>query len=225
MADYIHKNIICAAYVHVEIDGLDTEGRTELLNSLKSFALQRAKFFLYDDIEIDVDSKEGSLKVYMTILGTLGALYHGVAEYPHFKEGAMAIYDDSKRMSEVMVSEILFESKARGPQIVRSEARTGIVGSLRKLIGELEAVRAANGIQTQSWMAERLTRASKDAQTLLNNLNAEGDKILVANGLTEVVEQLPHVPQAPKKGRPFEHAIANYKSERRRLLGIVKQNK
>jgi len=158
VADYINKNILCQAYLHFETDEDSAEHRRAYLKYLQSFADQRAKFFLYPDVELESKSKPGTITAYISILGTIKALhaaalvtllYTGVTGYPKFRAGVVAIYDDVKRLAEVLISEGLFSAKTRRPQIIRLEARTGVIGTLRNIVADADAIKAQNGIRTE----------------------------------------------------------------------------
>lgn len=215
MADYISKNILCQAYLHVEgeeSEGVDT---ANVLPELRDFAATRAAFFLYPDVELDTSSKEGSLIVYVTVLGTIGAL---IIKYPEFRAGVIAIYDDVKRFSEYLVSEGLFKTHSRKKEIVRVEARTGVIGSLRKIISDIDSVRRENGVRSERWMAERLEKISDQIEVLRKNLHAEEDRELVREGLRQMILDLPKSPAVRlNHTRSDEHASA-YVALRRELL-------
>lgn len=132
MADYINKNIICQAYVHVDPEDVSEELLVDLRSHLENFVKSRSEFFLFPNPEVSIELKEGSIKIYATILGTFGALYGAVANYPSFREGVGLIYEDTKRLSEYIASESIFTTKARHNQVIRVEARTGVIGSIKK---------------------------------------------------------------------------------------------
>jgi hypothetical protein len=215
MADYINKNILCQAYLHVEgeeSEGVDT---ANVLPELRDFAATRAEFFLYPEVELDTSSKEGSLIVYVTVLGTIGAL---IIKYPEFRAGVIAIYDDVKRFSEYLVSEGLFKTHSRRKEIVRVEARTGVIGSLRKIVSDIDSVRRENGVRSERWMAERLEKIGEQIDVLRKNLHSEEDRELVREGLRQMILELPKLPAVRlHHTRSDEHASA-YVAFRRELL-------
>jgi hypothetical protein len=221
MADYIDKNILCEAYIHIEPEEWLTQSQDQYLTELKSFATSRGRFFLYDDIELDLSHKEGTLTVYVTILGTIGALYKGVGKYPKFREGAVAIYDDVKRFAEMVISEGLFGAKARRDQIVRLEARTGVVGSLRHIVSLLDSVRREDGSSGIRGMTSRLKAAEEAAYELISNLNSEEDREFIRTGLEQLAEQLPAVPSPHKRKRNDPKQVGQYKIARASLLASL----
>jgi hypothetical protein len=214
MADYINKNILCEAYLHIHPQHMDQERQAALLNNLRDFTTQRARFFLYEKVELDLRHKKGSLTLYVTILGTVGALYKAIGAYPKFREGAIAAFDDVKRLAEVIISEGLFDARARRTNIVRLEARTGVVGSLRKIVSQLDLVRQSDGARSARWMAAHLDQAFEDIRTLMENLRSEADRDFVAEGLAGLVDQLPVEPSPVRKKKNDPRDIEAYKRVR-----------
>jgi len=90
MADYIDKNILCQAYVHIRLPGPTSEEKLAAIKQqLTEFAAVRARFFIYPEIDVDIEFKEGSLKSYITILG---AIYAAICNYGSFRSGVDALY-------------------------------------------------------------------------------------------------------------------------------------
>ncbi|MGY0627641.1 MAG: hypothetical protein ACW7DS_18170, partial [Paraglaciecola chathamensis] len=128
MADYINKNILSQAYIHVEPTELETEEQlVEFKKHITEFARSRTNFYLHPDVSIEIEFEEGSLKARITVMGTLFLLMQGVANYPDFREGVGLIYNDSKRLAEYMISEAQFFAGSKHQDVIRLEARTGVV--------------------------------------------------------------------------------------------------
>ena len=109
MADYIHKNILSQAYIHVEPTELDSEQQLiEFKEHIAEFARSCMNFYLHPEVSIEIELEEGSLKAEITVMGAIYLLMQGVANYPSFQEGVGLIYNDSKRLAEYMVSEVQF---------------------------------------------------------------------------------------------------------------------
>lgn len=217
MADYIDKNILCQAYIHIEPENLSESQYSTYLEHLRVFAIARTRFFLYQEAEIQVEYKEGSLKAYITVFGTLTGLYAGIAQYPDFKAGAVAIYEDSKRLSEYLVSEGLFSAGAKHDQVLRVEARTGIVGSLRGVVADLDYIQRLNGTADQKTIADRMARVRADVQALTDNLHTEEDVKLVRVGLLEMSGGLPSAPSPGPGRKNSESVVAMYREEKAKL--------
>ncbi len=222
MADYIDKNILCQAYIHVEPEEITDKFLKELSDHLKSFVHSRAEFFLYPDPEIDIELKDGSIKLYATVLGTISTLFVGVANYPDFREGAILIYEDVKRLSDYIASESLFSTRARHDQVIRVEARTGVIGSVRKIVGEIDAVGSMNGVEYADRLANKLGECKEGVLKLLDNLYAEEDIALVKDGVLGLLEKLPNTPTPPpNKQNPSAHVLS-YRKELEAIKKVLK---
>lgn len=135
VADYIDKNILCEAYVHVELpETVTREELDKIKEQLRLFTEARAKFFVYPEVDVEVEFREGSLKSYLTIAG---AIYIAIGNYGDFRSGIDILYTDIKRLADTLVSETLFMTRARHHSIKRTEARTGVIGSLKVLVDDL----------------------------------------------------------------------------------------
>lgn len=223
MANYIDQNIICQAYIHVEPVNLPDEALEGYREYVKEFVEARGKFFLYPDVEIDVELKEGSLKSYATVLGTISALYAGIAQYPDFRSGVSLMYEDCKRLSESIVSESLFMARARNNEVIRVEARTGVVGSLKKAVSDIDAIAKQNGEISPKEMARRLEDVRDDILKLSDNLHSAEDKKLVAGELAKLLQETPTSPKPRPGGKDDPDSILWYRNERRQLISRLQQ--
>ncbi|MBK4989206.1 hypothetical protein [Pseudomonas sp. S36] len=214
MADYINKSIICQAYLHLDPAPEDLND-DELKEALQEFLGVRAEFFLYKEVGTDVELKEGSLKIYLTIAGSI---YAGISQYPSFREGIDLFATDAKRMSEYAISESLFITKSRHDCILRTEARTGVCGTLKKIADEIDAIRRQNGEIDPSRLIEKMEKLKKVIFTFKDNVNSAEDKAWVFPQLKGYAEE-----QIPKraKARPGEavsQEIQEAFTKERRLL-------
>ena len=222
MANYINKNILCQAYIHVEPDEITEELLENLQNHLESFVKTRAEFFLYPNPEINIELKEGSIKVYATILGTVTTLFAGIANYPDFREGAILLYEDTKRLSDYITTESIFTTKARHNQVIRIEARTGVVGSLRKIVGELDALKSMNGKEYANTHSDKIIDIKDQTLKLIDNLNSIDDVSLVKEGLLSIVTELPNLPLPPNKKTNSDEAILLYQRELEAMKAVLR---
>lgn len=219
MADYINKNILSQAYIHVEPEALDSEEAiAEFKEHITEFARSRSNFYLYPDVSIEIEFEEGSLKARITVLGTVFLLMQGVANYPDFREGVSLLYNDSKRLAEYMVSEAQFFAGSKHENVIRLEARTGVVGSLQKVILQLEQIkRGAGGTMLASDLTVKLGKAQDEIQDLLDNLQDPKDHELIKNGLAGVVGEIPRNPKPPREKTNGPLAVSGYQERRLRL--------
>lgn len=221
MADYINKNILSQAYIHVEPTGLKTPEQLDQFKShITEFARSRSNFYLNPEVSIEIEFEEGSLKSRITILGTLALLIQGVSNYPDFREGVGLIYSDSKRLAEYIVSEAQFHARSKHADVIRLEARTGVIGSLHKVILQLEQIkRGASGGMLARDIAPKIDKAQEEIEMLIENLQSEEDSDLVSHGLLDLVKEIPENPKPPKDKTNSPVAIQNYQSRRTKLRG------
>lgn len=219
MADYINKNILSQAYIHVEPTSLETEEQlAEFQENITDFARSRSDFYFHPDVSIEIVFEEGSLKARVTVLGTLFLLMQGVSNYPDFKEGVSLIHNDSKRLAEYIVSEAQFIAGSKHQNVIRLEARTGVVGSLHKVILQLEQIkRGASGSILAKDLISKLDKAQEEIETLVDNLQEQPDIDLVRNGLADVVKEIPENPKPPKDKTNSPATILEYQRRRRKL--------
>ncbi|WP_207807945.1 MULTISPECIES: hypothetical protein [unclassified Pseudomonas] len=214
MADYINKSIICQAYLHIDPvpENLD---EAALKAELESFLGVRAEFFLYKDVGTEVELKEGSLKIYLTILGTL---YAGIAQYPDFRQGVELFAADSKRVSDYAVSESLFLTKSRHDCVLRTEARTGVCGTLKKIVDEIDFIKRESGAADPSRLIARMEALKKDIFIFKDNVTDPADKEWVFPQLKQYAdEQLPKR-AVPKKDEFVSEEIRGAYTRERGLL-------
>ncbi|MGO4746513.1 hypothetical protein [Serratia quinivorans] len=155
MANYIDSNILSQSYVHVEPTWLTSVTNEQkeaelqrIKDSITEYAQKRLKFFLYDDVDIEVEFEDGSIKAKITAYGKVCVLLsaltpagHVVANYPQYREGVKAIISDVHKIGNVVNSEVLFQTQSRSKdEIIRVEARKGIVGSLEKIHNKMTSI-------------------------------------------------------------------------------------
>lgn len=208
VADYIDKNILCQAYVHVELpDDMTPEKLAEIKEHLTIFATLRGKFFVYPDVDVGVEFREGSLKAYISIAGIIIVAIEG---YGGFREGIDYLYTDVKRLADSLVSESLFMTKTKHQQIVRTEARTGIIGSLKVLIDDMNNLEASVGQIPTDEAARRIKRIKDDAEVLLTNVRSEDDADNIEGEIAEFAKKLPNKWPTPTDRRPDDSATITY---------------
>jgi hypothetical protein len=206
MADYIDKNILCQAYVHIDLpEGITPEELDAIKNQLREFTEQRAKFFVYPDVEIEIEFREGSLKSYISIAG---AIYLAIAQYGSFRGGVDYLHTDIKRLADSIVSETLFMTRARHDHIRRTEARVGIVGSLKSLTDDMNMFSAILGGIAVDEAAVRLNSLKEDSDRLLENVRDPRDQQEIEDAICDFTDTLPTRCPYPKDKSPDAAAVA-----------------
>lgn len=179
MADYINGNILCQAYVKIDapfesIDDIDAVKR-----ELTEFVRSRGEFYLYESVEVRTEVREGSI-IQLLSLGGAITLCTALAKYPSIRAGAIALYGDVKRLADSFASEAIFRSKARRTDVVRIEARTGVIGSFKSLVDRLDRLDQVGSKTPLERISTFLDAAAKRASMLFASLEAEEDKAMVA---------------------------------------------
>ncbi|EOV9695011.1 hypothetical protein ACN5OH_002231 [Cronobacter turicensis] len=208
MADYINSNILSQSYVHVEPEWLltvDGEKKQESIerirNIIKAHAEERMRFFLYDDVDIEVTFEDGSIKAHITAYGKICVLLTAlnpvgnfVANYESYRNGIKTIVSDVARLSDVVNSEVLFQTKSRSKsEIIRVEARKGIVGSLdniNKKINEISYKTKTHKKNSVMSIYNSILELHKNILELMDNVNDADDKELVRTALIDGVKNL-----------------------------------
>lgn len=219
MADYINKNILSQAYIHIESDLLDSEEKAiEYKKRLTEFATSRSSFFLSPDAPIEIELEDGSLKARVTVMGTLLLVLQGISNYKDFREGIQLLYSDAKRVTEYIISESLFMAGARQEKAIRIEARVGIIGSIQKIINQLDAINhGAKGASYAKNLSEKLVEVQAEIDKLLENIADEDDKSFVSDGLHDISEEIPNYPTPPKDKSNEPIYIASFQRQRKKL--------
>lgn len=210
MADYIDKNIITQAYLHLDIDNISAQELTLLKTKLTEFLRSRTDFFLYADAETQIDFRDGSLKIYANILGTVSSLYGAIALYPDFREGTQLLYSDAKRLSEYVIAESLYLTKARHKETIRLEARVGVIGSIQKINSLLISINSMIGYKPLKEINRKISMTKSEIIKLYENLKSEEDKKLVASGFLELANKLPETPKIARDDEGGHQYLAAY---------------
>ena len=212
--------------MHVKPTAFETEEDLEKFKAnLTQFTKSRVEFFLSPDLPVEIEFEEGSLIARVTVMGTIGLLFTGISNYKNFREGIQLIYSDSKRLTEYIISETTFQSGSRQQNVIRLEARVGIIGSIQKVINQLESIkRGANGSMMASDVSKKIDEASRDLKKLFKNINDENDKELVRAGLESIAEEIPETPKAPKAPKDkvnSEQAILLFTRKRKAIQSYL----
>jgi hypothetical protein len=201
VADYINSNILCESYIHVEPDWLKQVSdviRKEKLSLIKSeiedFADKRIKFFLSDDVVIEIIFTEGSIKAWITAYGPIILLIgSAILNYSSFRESVKQLASDMHRASTMLSSEMLFQTNSRNKsEILRIEARKGIIGSLERINNKIDFIDSqldGKDLSPTSINGDLLELNDMILMLLSNLKNAE-DKKLVASALSDGVSKL-----------------------------------
>lgn len=223
MADYIDTNILCEAYLHIgkDLGSIPEKRLKEIEIYLKDFTSERARLFLYEGTDTEIEFIDGSIKSYVKILGTVSALYAGIANYPSFREGIKFIYADAKRFSEYITSEVLFKLNSKSTDILRIEARVGVIGSIYKIVNKLERLQNMFGDSDISRTNNLFLEIMDDIRNLNEVIQNKQDKKLLKTGFLDMSRGIPEKPRQPEKRKhPMSDAIL-YIRRRKRLIEFI----
>lgn len=205
MADYINSNILSQSYVHVEPEWLASisgKVKQEEIEKIKEIitthAKERMKFFLYDNVDIEVVFEDGSIKAKITAYGHIGvfllALGHGITNYPEYSNGIRAIVTDVAKTSELVNSEILFQTKSKHKhEIIRIEARKGVIGSLHNINKKINSIsdKTKNHKDNDpSLIYQMILDLHEDILSLMDKINDKNDKELIRTSLMDGVKNI-----------------------------------
>lgn len=221
MANYIDKEIICEAYVHLDVDESMTDAQIEKFKiQLKAFFDARVKFLLGEDVLTQIETADGSLKVKLTAFAGIAALLGtAVLKYPDFRNSVKAIYEDSRMLAEATNLETVFVTRTPSCDRLHSEARTGIIGRTAKLVSGLETLKSkVEGLKAPTTRADvreldlvasAVSKFDEESRRLLEKVNSDADRFCLARGLFEAAKQFPEILPAEVefKNTPLKQAI------------------
>lgn len=205
MAKYINKAIICEAYIHLEIDeSFSPEKINKIKIDLKNFFDARVKFLLGENVQTEIETETGSLKVKLKAFAGIATLLGGaVISYPSFRDAVKVLHEDSKLLAEATNLETIFVTKTPSCDRLHSEARTGLIGRISKLITNVESLRdQVNNLPAPSKKSDLnkisettliVIRLTNESEKLLSKIKTDEDRFCIAKGIHSVFNQLPEI--------------------------------
>ena len=117
-------------------------------------------------------------------------------------------------------------TKSRHDTTIRTEARVGIVGSLKSSMDRLAFIQSQMGIVSLQVTTKQIEEVRADIERLIKNLNDPSDPPYVAAELCKLVrELLPVKPiHDPKKPPPSDRMIAAYHRARLELINELNKD-
>jgi len=199
MADYIRKNILSQSYIHVEPEWLSNVSQkekektiNEILQRITSFSDERIRFFLDDDVDIDIRFEDGSIRAWITTYGPILLLIGStITNYSSFRESIKHLVADSQRVADMVNTEVIFQSKSRSrDEILRVESRKGVIGSIERINNHIDAIRGKlkRGDCSPTLMNEDLLELNKLILELFSNVKDKDDAKLIASALHDGID-------------------------------------
>jgi len=190
LANYINSPILFESYVHLDAHFDDADDAHESLSQeLHEYLQERAGHFLYDSVTTDVKFKEGSIKAYATVRGSLRKCLGPV--YEDFSKEIYRLYWFSKRLSDAAVMEVTFRTGTYLKAIERTEARPGIVGTTKRVIDAFLAIKQVENEKTALIVLRRIKLLPRAIKNLVDLLGYEEDVILIKTECRELLKTTP----------------------------------
>lgn len=188
MANYVKKTIISESYAHIEVVELTEAEKIDFEVSIKAYQAPRAKRMLGLDVEPVVRTEDGSLKVYLTVFGSVA---EALGDFDDFRAALTGLYQSSRMVADACNLESLFLSGASKRNLIRAEARTGVVKQIRD-ISDL-AVYMNDTLETfaHKRLSGMVLDLEKKCIKLNFNLTLAKDRVLVWQNLMPSLKKLP----------------------------------
>lgn len=190
MANYINKTILSESYAHIDRVELSPQDKADFEMQIKAYQAPRAKRMLGLDIDPVVRTEDGSLKVYLTVYGSLS---DALGDFDDFREALQLLYTSSKMVAEACNLESLFLADATKKQLIRSEARTGVIKATRDLLDSGSYLNRTAEKYPQKRLHAIVDELSKRVVVLNKNLTEPQDRALVWNQLLPIFKNLPSI--------------------------------
>lgn len=201
MADYIKSNILSQSYVHVEPEWLNSVSDsekykliTEIYSKVSSFSEERIRFFLDDDVHIEIKFEDGSIRAWVTTYGPVLLLIGStITNYSSFRESIKNLVSDSQRVADIVNAEVIFQSKSRSKEeVLRIESRKGVIGSIDRINNKIDAIdgKLKRGDCSPTLINEDLLDLNKVILELFSNIKDKDDSSLIATALHDGVDNL-----------------------------------
>lgn len=192
MADYVRKTILSQGYAHIKDISLTPEQKTEYEVTLRTYQESRAKMMMSSSIVPEVKTKDGSLKVYATVYGTLSDAIGDISD--GFMIALNNLYSSSRMLADACIVEGLFLSKKSRRSLVRSESRAGVVKTTKDLFDMTFAAVSAIPEEGEKKINTTLSKIERKVAFLNDQLTDPADKKLVWENYLQEVNRLPRTP-------------------------------
>lgn len=190
MANYIKKTILSESYSHIAVVELNAQQKKDFEMDIKAYQAPRARRMLGLDIEPEVRTEDGSLIVYLTVYGSLK---DALGDFQDFREALQNLYTSSRMVADACNLESLYLSGGRKKDLIRAEARTGVVKATRELYDMCKGYIETSEKFSQRRLASIVHEIDKKVVKLNSNLTLARDRALVWTHIAPLLEKLPKV--------------------------------
>ncbi|WFR81108.1 hypothetical protein P9875_08050 [Janthinobacterium rivuli] len=224
MANYINKTILSESYAHINVVELTAEEKIEFEMDIKTYQAPRAKRMLGIDIEPVVRTEDGSLKVYLTVYGSLS---DALGDFDDFRDALQNLYMSSKMVADACNLESLFLSGASKKQLIRAEARTGVVKATRELFDLSTYLAESRDKYSHKKLSLLIADLDRKVTTLNKNLTFAKDRLMVWREIHPLAKKIPanihNLQQSPDE--EFQKTNkANVLETSNRIFGYIKSS-
>lgn len=207
MANYINEEILAESYSHLEVDIFDDkEALEKLKRELEIFFGERAKYLFGEQIKIEIEFEEGSLRTRIKVVASAAVvILTAMNTYGSFRQTVDYLAKDSVMLAQSAGLEMIFRTKAAYCNRVAVEKRRGVFGKVHDLIGELDIIKRnisnselpsdTTKLDDFSTNVKRLSNWQAGANKLFSKFGDDATKACVAAGLLEELNLFPS--QAP----------------------------
>ena len=220
--------VLAQTYLHLAVDPSRRQ-ISETLLYLEYLAALSARDHFRQDVELEFRIEEGSLKGWLTVIGTLGLQL--LSNYGSLREGIDFAVKDSREFSEWIIQKIKAEVEMPPSALYRTERRLGLAGRIQRLYPLLEATSVLLEGRSSAEALRQLHQVQEQLERIRTELREAGeleilDKVEVAvpasiSGRLPMPSPSPAQPQAPqvilnrdetytRRGRP-DHVLLQFR--------------
>lgn len=132
------------------------------------------------DIRLKLEFKDGSLKIYIIIIGTI---YLAIGQYGSFRSGIDYIKKDTKLLHQIIIND-LNKNGLEKNQILKSKIDSSTISRISRLINRIEKVQNSNHSKIK--LKNEINNILKYTQKILYELENKNDEALFLDTLYEI---------------------------------------
>jgi hypothetical protein len=189
---------LAQAYIHLRPYSITGERLRRLGEATDRLAYEAADRVYGGGVSVDVELEEGSLKVRVTVIGSLVlSLYANVANYKGFKDSVADMCNEAREYTVDVCGAFKERAGAADTQVYRMERRLKTPGKLYRLLRKLEKLEGSVTELSPKEMRSRLRDAHEELEAILSDLSDEEGAVVVK---AVNFKKLPPVKEWPRRG-------------------------
>ncbi|MEL3889480.1 hypothetical protein V6B08_04365 [Ferrovibrio sp. MS7] len=186
---------LAEAYIHLRHYQYTTSYLNEIQERAERIARPIIAGLYTEPVDLEIRIEEGSLKIWLTVFGVLGAAYHGIAVYSEFKKSITELVKDAREFSDSILDDFLPEINATPPQIYRTERRLKTPGKIHRIINRVEKLKDRMGGMNSQDVEIELNKILGELYKIQKDLSEEEIKFLLSSIEIKTIE----LPKTPKQ--------------------------